>query len=269
MFRLALAQPLERAMTICTAQPYTNALRQIKGTDRALLGSIRTQDSPQAIQAVIKASNAQEMAKEAFANALAKALGLTAPEQYVVDTKNFGGWERRFGQRYVYASALASKWDRYDPRRLQGVTLDSADPLLKWKEFPLAVLFDEWIANPDRTPQNLLFSGSGQFMLIDNEQGFPNFASPSEAHGVNYLASHFFHSSSTSNRMQQAFAAIGQARTIRIEALQFPALSTIDGCSEQIEQCRSFVQQRWPHLPDLLHARANVIAPDLFSTSIE
>lgn len=266
MFSPEFDQRVEWPMTISAARPYTNALLAIQGTTRAYAGNIRIEGSPQSIRTVIKPCSPEELAKEAFANALAKALGLEAPEQYIVDVNNFGEWERRCNQRYVYASSLVHSWSTYHLRLLR-FTLDSADPLLKWKKLPLAVLFDEWIANGDRTPQNLLFSGVDQFMLIDNEQGFPEHLSESEAQGMNFLASHFFNQQgdALTHRMQQVFRAIQQARMIRFESLEFPALRMIEGCPEQIERCRDFVRQRWPHLPSLLRARSEAFGPDLFS----
>ncbi len=266
MFSPEFDQRLEWPMTISAARPYTNALLAIQGATRAYAGDIRIEDSPQSVRAVIKPCSPEELAKEAFANSLAKALGLEAPDQYVVDISDFREWERRFKRRYVYACFLVHSWSKYDPRLLR-FTLSSTNPLLKWKQLPLAVLFDEWIANGDRTPQNLMFSGVDQFMLIDNEQGFPGHLSASEAQGANFLASHFFNQQDDAlkQRMQQVFRAIQQARMIRFESLEFPALRMITGCPEQIERCRDFVQQRWPHLPDLLRARSEVLGPDLFS----
>jgi hypothetical protein len=41
-----------------------------------------------------------------------------------------------------------------------------------WPHFPVAICFDEWIANCDRNDGNLLFGDPGRFLLVDHGHSF-------------------------------------------------------------------------------------------------
>jgi hypothetical protein len=45
--------------------------------------------------------------------------------------------------------------------------------LLKWPELLKSAVFDEWVANGDRLPNNMAFEKGGVFWLFDHDEAFP------------------------------------------------------------------------------------------------
>jgi hypothetical protein len=48
-----------------------------------------------------------------------------------------------------------------------------------WPDALKCAVFDEWIGNSDRSSSNLIFDSAGVYWLIDHDEAFPNYVSPS------------------------------------------------------------------------------------------
>ena len=82
----------------------------------------------------------------------------------------------------LYGTAFASEEEQVPPQRvLQG---DALDKIGSWSEIYNCATFDAWIANRDRLPNNILFSGVSGYWLIDHEEALPNGVTSKQAVGT-------------------------------------------------------------------------------------
>ena len=131
-------------------------------------------------RAYLKLLPTEEIAKEALCWALARTLGLPIPQAFYVvlyrgDVEGFPDIAERLpGNPEVLAFGLEEAGilhDRIENRRAVESRLDS------WDQALACGVFDEWIVNGDRIPNNLLFAGRNNFVLIDHDDALPSYAS--------------------------------------------------------------------------------------------
>jgi len=114
---------------------------------------------------------------ELVCSQVGRALGLPIPRPHLVclqpeDIPKESTWHGIDAPRWCFASQHAGKRPKSFARHLR-----SEDPVFKralssWTGFYAAMVFDEWIANDDRNPGNLLFDPVDQsFWMIDHGNG--------------------------------------------------------------------------------------------------
>lgn len=130
--------------------------------------------------AYLKLLPIETIAKEALCWALARTLGLPVPLAFYVfvhpgDVEEFPkNAEKMPGNPENLAFGLEEAGilqDRVENRR----AVESRIGI--WKHALACGIFDEWIINSDRIPNNLLFAGESNFILIDHDDALPSYAS--------------------------------------------------------------------------------------------
>ena len=121
-----------------------------------------------------------------------------------------------------------------------------------------AIAFDAWIANEDRTLQNLLFLKKNQFALIDHGEALPDGGTQPDSHCRNLLAKHALQSSPSVNRLDFARRIRSKASRFRDADFSRIVLAALadgwGGNPEFIELCK-LLQKRLEHLPELIEAQ--------------
>ena len=110
--------------------------------------------------AYVKPIPKYQLVREVVCALVAQAVDLPVASPGVAD---LDGAEIETSERFAFATL---------PQGLSARSMGD-DPILRgqlsrWPGLHAAIAFDEWIANPDRTPQNLLFRGTSDFVLIDH-----------------------------------------------------------------------------------------------------
>lgn len=155
---------------IATAYKGLKDTKSRKG--RTLVGDIETDDGP--IRAYIKLLNISDASKEAFCAVLGRRLHLPIPRPYYVYADPaVTGYPS--GNRHHIAFGL-------EDAIIPGRRIQDEEPFLeqlkKWPDLAACAAFDSWIANGDRLPHNLLYSGNDDFWLIDHDEALPNYLDP-------------------------------------------------------------------------------------------
>lgn len=114
------------------------------------------------------------IAKEALCWALARNLGLPMPQAYFVFANPDDLPETKSGNSHNLAFGLEGT-GIYTNRISNRRTVESQ--LEEWHLALECGIFDEWIVNRDRIPNNLLFSGKNNFYLIDHDEALQAYAS--------------------------------------------------------------------------------------------
>lgn len=130
--------------------------------------------------AYLKLLPKETIAKEALCWALARTLGLSVSQAHYV-TVHSGDVEglaenaqRTTGNTENLAFGLehaGMSFGRIDNRRAVESRLEN------WPHALDCGVFDDWIVNGDRIPNNLLFAGENSFVLIDHDHALPSYAS--------------------------------------------------------------------------------------------
>ncbi len=141
-------------------------------------GAVQT-ESGVSTEAYLKAAPSEQLLAEILCAILGREAGLPVPPPYLVEDQ--GGFlasepEARghtlfFGSGALdfpsFAHYLTEKMPTEDARRYEFLRR-----LAAWKHFHAAIAFDEWIANNDRHPGNLLYGGGDGITLIDHGHAF-------------------------------------------------------------------------------------------------
>lgn len=155
---------------LATAYPDLQPLDTKKG--RTLRGEIATDFG--SVPAYIKLLNIGDVAKEAICAVLGRKLGLPIPQPYYVQVDpSFTGHQLA----NIHGVAFGLHAELILTPRIHDIALMRAQ-LRQWSELGKCAVFDAWIANRDRLPQNLLFEGNNGFWLIDHEEALPRHLSP-------------------------------------------------------------------------------------------
>ena len=147
-----------------------------------------------------------------------------------------------------------------DVRELQGMRNDTVlrSQLPRWRHLALAIAFDEWIANDDRTPSNLLFRGASEFVLIDHGDAIPSGLAPDGASTTNLLARLAYSDVSRDEelaavrRVQQAATAFSR---VDMAAIENASLAGSWDPDAMLQECCRLLTDRLPNLPDLIARR--------------
>lgn len=141
-----------------------------KGVNETFVGLIQT--SSDQLRAYIKVLDARQLVNELVCATLGRAVGLPVPEGFLVrasasDLPASGILATHGGEALIFASADVGR-----PSLKRRLTEDGAQFLASllttWKQWEAASIFDEWIANCDRHPGNLLIEGPDKVWLIDH-----------------------------------------------------------------------------------------------------
>ena len=126
--------------------------------------------------------------------------------------------------------------------------------LSRWPHLPLAIAFDEWIANSDRTVRNLLFRGASDFVLIDHGEAIPN-GMPVGGAVPNLLARLAYADVNRDElrlavgRVQDAAVAFDRIDMVSIQNASLAGNWDLDG---MLSECCRFLTDRLAHLNDLI-----------------
>ena len=222
------------------------------------------------LRAYIKIMAGRQIVNELLATTLGRSLGLQIPEGFLVrvrpeDLPDSTLLAAHGAEALVFASREVSCPDLR--RRVNEDGADVISTLLAgWGNWASAMTFDEWVANIDRHPGNILFGRSGDIWLIDHSHCFtgPNWVvTDLNVGGVwkNQLADHKIPMLTLPERIE--------ARKKVAELI--PALRVVDFTStigdsqgdkflspEETEALRNFVTNRVSHLFDILSNRLGI-----------
>jgi hypothetical protein len=156
---------------IATAYPNLEEISVGKGKGVTLRGDIHTDQGSKL--AFVKLLGLEGIAREAICSVLARKLYLPVRQGYYVSLVN-----TQFHQQAgnVESLAFGSLHDFTRLFRLKDLASFEAE-LLKWPDLLKSAVFDEWIANGDRLPNNMAFERGGVFWLFDHDEAFPGHVS--------------------------------------------------------------------------------------------
>lgn len=158
---------------IATAYPDLAKDSFAQGKGVTLVGDISTDLGR--MRAFVKLLSPEGIAREAICSVLAKILHLPVRQSYYVNLVS-----TQFRSQAGNIEGLAFGCMRgFTPLfRLRDLSSFESD-LLKWPELLKSAVFDEWIANGDRLPNNMAFENGKVFWLFDHDEAFPGYVSPS------------------------------------------------------------------------------------------
>jgi hypothetical protein len=160
--------PLARARVGASLLPATD-----KGISDTYYGVVYDETGDQV--AYIKDIPRIELANELLAATLAKGLNLPIVEPYLITVRtpqlNFTKGPQMPNPQMRLAFASADGSIKKIRVRINSGGLPVTE-IRGWPHFPMAVCFDEWIANSDRNDGNLLFGNPDRFLLVDYGHAF-------------------------------------------------------------------------------------------------
>lgn len=129
------------------------------------------------LRAYVKLLHPWEVFNEALGSVLCQLVGLLTPHPYLVLVERDDYPESPIFVQSDIRQALAFASQAMPMQSLsRHVSLKTANALRElmanWKEWPDVLVFDQWIANPDRHSGNLLVGGPGEMYLIDHGRSF-------------------------------------------------------------------------------------------------
>ena len=125
--------------------------------------------------AYLKLLRIEDVAREALCATLAQELRLPIFQAYYVYVDPSYVDSRVIGNDQNTAFGLRK--DPYCPMfAIRNANLESL--LQQWPDAMNCAVFDEWIFNSDRLPNNLIFDSTRVYWLIDHDEALPNHASP-------------------------------------------------------------------------------------------
>lgn len=131
------------------------------------------------------------------------------------------------------------------------------------------ILFDEWIANPDRHFGNILFNGGDQLFFIDHEFSVPECCKCEKLVGRNRLLDELkVHYSSEQQKLQYLDSCMLKHTP---KYASYPLNSIAERTfandflkEEDVIYLENFLQKRVPYIINLLHQRLNIQQQPLF-----
>jgi len=154
--------------------PGGTLLTDDKGVNETYRGTIEV--GPSRIDAYVKLMSGRQLVNELAASVLGRLVGLRMPRAFLVlvrqsDYSHSPAVQAASGDVIAFATEAVGSGSA-----LRRVTLNSPAAfalfLKSWKEWPEAATFDEWIANADRHPGNVLIGQFGEVWLIDHSHAF-------------------------------------------------------------------------------------------------
>lgn len=208
----------------------------------------------QALRLYVKLGlDTRAMMAEALCSLLAHCLGLSTPRPYLVTVRP--SHVGRSGQQPVLAFGSQDVAQHSTAKPLRD--LERLLQLLQARKVAdLACVFDEWVANPVRSPSDILVSPESHVYLIDHEAALPAGQRPDQP-ATNWLAGRLLEGLSIKERV----ALLRQLRG-RLAALQRVDLGDAPGASqyspEGVHTWRlllQFLRDRLQHLDRLISER--------------
>lgn len=239
-----------------------------KGINETFVGLIQT--SSDQLRAYIKVLDARQLVNELICATLGRSVGLPVPEGFLVratasDLPESDRLAKHSGEALIFASADIGR-----PSLKRRLTEDGeqflAGLLTTWKQWDAASIFDEWIANPDRHPGNLLIEGPDKVWLIDHSHAFtgPGWTAEDLAPGRavrNQVADNCFLHLTLPERMAVRAKAAQLSSVFEL----VPPESALAACyaaqllsPSDLEAARTFVGERVGKLFDLVSARLGI-----------
>lgn len=155
---------------LATAYPGVQPVQSSKGT--TLKAEISTDQGRK--DAFVKLISIEDIAREALCAVLARKLQLPMLQPYYVQVDPSVIGDYRAGNIYNIAFGLEAN----EAPAFRVIHHLTEEEISGWNDILRVAVFDEWIYNRDRIPNNLIFTGNGQFSLIDHDEAMPNYASP-------------------------------------------------------------------------------------------
>lgn len=149
-----------------------------KGVNETFVGLIET--ATERHRAYIKVLDSRQLINELICSTLGRAVGLPIPEGFIVratstDLPESGILAQHQGEALIFGCA-----DVGHPSLKRRLTESGGEILRElfnsWKQWDSAAIFDEWIANPDRHPGNLLLESPSKVWLIDHSHSLTGHA---------------------------------------------------------------------------------------------
>lgn len=147
----------------------------VRGVSETYRGLIEVDESR--IPAYVKIIHPWEVFNEALGAVFCQLAGLPTPDPYLVLVE-----KSDYPQSSFLAASSAPRTLAFASQAMPHGTLGrhlsvSAPNALKellsnWKEWPDVLVFDQWIANPDRHSGNILIGAPGEVFLIDHGLSF-------------------------------------------------------------------------------------------------
>ena len=195
----------------------------------------------QVVREVLCALIAEEVGLPVLRPGLVRVDGPRPPDQ-----SNFA-----FATLALSTSPLRGMLDDAEMRRQLG----------RWPHLALAIAFDEWIGNGDRTPANLLYRGADEFILIDHGEAVPANMAPHRASTANLLARLAFADvSRDEEHLALRRVNLAAARFHELDMMSIQVASQAehwDAAGMLAEVCR-WLTDRLDHLNDLLAKRLGI-----------
>ena len=146
-----------------------------KGVNETYIGMIEV--GPQRLRAYVKLMPDRQLVNELLASVLGRLVGLPVPRGFLVlvQRSDYPSSSYLLQNGFDAASAFAVEElpHRALDRRADLASAEARKALLcAWSKWPEAACFDDWIANADRHPGNLLVGGPGEVWLIDHSHAF-------------------------------------------------------------------------------------------------
>lgn len=167
---------------IATASINLSEVSSGKGKGVTLLGDIHTDRGSKI--AYVKLLGLEGIAREAICSVLARILHLPVHQGYYVSLVHSQYHNQAGNLESLAFGTLNDSTRLYRMRDLSGFETE----LLKWPDLLKSAVFDEWIANGDRLPNNMAFEKGGVFWLFDHDEAFPGHVSASTPVGSQLLA---------------------------------------------------------------------------------
>lgn len=241
-----------------------------KGVNETFLGHV---DAPSGRhKAYIKVTLGKQLVNELIATTVGRALNLPIPQGYLLSVRpadlpesqllqQHGAEALIFGSRALDHPSLA--------RRFRGNPQDAVAWLhANFKRWDEAIIFDDWIANVDRHPGNLLVSSANQVWLIDHSHCFsgPDWQAAqlrlqaTQAFG-NQLASVFVPNLTLPQRVALKDKAGAMSQLFNtVDAGLAMSVSFADRLlnSSDLDAVSNFLHDRIPHIVDIVSNRVGI-----------
>lgn len=167
---------------LATATTNLSKISSGKGKGVTLFGDIHTDRGIKI--AYVKLLGLEGIAREAICSVLARMLHLPVRQGYYVSLVHSQFYGQAGNLESLAFGTLNDSTPLFRLRDLHGFEAE----LLKWPDLLESAVFDEWIANGDRLPNNMAFEKGGVFWLFDHDEAFPGHVSASTPVGSQLLA---------------------------------------------------------------------------------
>jgi len=239
-----------------------------RGVNETYVGLIQT--ASEQIRAYIKVLGGKQLVNELICSTLGRAVGLPVPEGFLVranasDLPESAALASHSGDAQIFASS-----DAGFPSLKRRLAQDRGDFLkeifLQWKDLDAATIFDEWIANVDRHPGNLLVETASRVWLIDHGHSLtgPDWKESDMRHDAvvrNRLADAYFNNMTLPQRMEVREKAARSSESYKL----LDADAVLSAChsdnllsANDIKAVKTFIELRAIKVIDLISSRLGI-----------